>query len=117
MFTATFTDPVPRRTPGATTPAPLTVRTDQLDAFALKIIDHLWRHLAERRDIVGIEVYLDHSTRTGRVRHEDLLLGTFTYAREPHHHRQGDHPHMTNRTPFPHSAVEPPAPADLAGVS
>ncbi|RZF02932.1 hypothetical protein [Streptomyces albidoflavus] len=116
MFTAIFTEPVPRNAPGATIPASLGVRTDQIDVFALAVIEHLWRHFADR-EIVGIEVYLDHATWTGQVRHEDLLLGTFTYARGPHHHRQGDHPHMTNRTPFPRSAVEPPAPADLAGVS
>ncbi|MEU9755708.1 hypothetical protein AB0D90_21655 [Streptomyces althioticus] len=83
MLTATFTEPVPRGAHDATTPAVLEVDHDQLDDFAMQVIEHLWPHL-KGHDVGAVHIYLRDNRRSGWATDGDRTLAMFTVDRAPH---------------------------------
>ncbi|MGY1548287.1 hypothetical protein [Streptomyces sp. MN6] len=83
MLTATFTEPVPRGAQDAATSAVLEVDTDQLDDFALHVIEHLWSHLTGN-NVGAVQIYLDHDRHSGWATDGSRTLATFTVDRAPH---------------------------------
>ncbi|MGV9816359.1 hypothetical protein ACWDTQ_31150 [Streptomyces cellulosae] len=99
MLTATFTEPVPRGAHDATTPAALKVDHDQLDDFAIEVIEHLWPHLTGH-GVGAVHIYLGDDQRSGWATDGIRTFATFTVDRSPHtaHHRRGDHHPMSTPT-------------------